>query len=118
MNYSKVTLLYQRNILQRARKIPSRYTVKAGGYLGFLKNEFRYYNNNIVLLNDSYTNIDYGVKLAIGQEKDINSFIVGYGINSEYGLRNIFVGNKRFPAALNQTHTFNVGGYINLKYRF
>ncbi|MBL4658391.1 MAG: hypothetical protein JKX73_10345, partial [Flavobacteriales bacterium] len=118
LNYSKVTLLYQRNILQFSKVIPSRYTVKAGGYWGFLKTKRKYYNDKIVSSSESYTDMDYGVKLAIGQEKELSSIVLGYGLNSEYGFKNIFAGNDRVPADFNETHTFNVGGYINLKYKF
>ncbi|PCH87272.1 MAG: hypothetical protein COB88_05930 [Flavobacteriales bacterium] len=118
LNYSKITLLYQRNILQPRRAISSRYTVKAGGFLGLLKNKHRYYDNKIVSSSDSYANIDYGVKLAVGQEKELRNVILGYGLNSEYGFKNIFAGNDRIPADFDDTHTFIVGGYITLRYKF
>jgi len=118
LNYSKITLLYQRNILQLRSTVTSQYTVKFGGYLGLLKNRLRFHNQQIVSTSDSYTNIDYGIKLALGQERVIKRFVIGYGINSEYGLQNIFAGDERIPADFNETHTFNLGGYINLRYKF
>ena len=117
MNYSKITLLYQRNIQQHMRIIPSKYTIKAGWYFAYLKNKFRYHNDDIVSINDDYADLDFGIKLAIGQEKDIRKFILGYGINSEYGLKNIFRGNERMDADFDNTKIARIGAYLIVKYK-
>lgn len=116
LNYSKVTLLYQRNMLHRYGRVASRYTIKVGAYGAKLKTKYRYYNTVLVSQSDDYSGIDYGLKVAIGQEKELKRFVVGYGLNGEYGLKNIFTGNVRIPADFNKTTNAQIGAYLVLKY--
>lgn len=116
-NYYKLTLLYQFNINQSPYKtIPSKYTFKAGVYGASLKNHKQYFNRIYISETDKFTATDYGVKLAIGEEKKFGHIIVGYGINGEYGLKNIFDGNSQMPSQFNVTNNALIGGYVILKY--
>jgi len=116
-NYTKLVLSYQLNIDQPyIKKTPSRYTLKIGGYGAYLKSYTDAYNKTVAAENNEYASIDYGVKLAIGQEKILNRIIIGYGANTEFGLNNNFKGNKRMPAGFNNTKNSLIGLYLNLKY--
>ncbi len=118
-NYTKLTLLYQLNLNQSAqRRIPSKFTFKTGIYGSYLRNFTHVYNQSIDVQQNKYTKNDYGLKFAIGQEKKINDLIIGYGINSEYGLNNNFAGNGFMPAAFDVTKNALVGPYFCLKYSF
>ena len=118
-NYLKFTLLYQLNFNQSYRKkIPSKYTVRVGFYGAYLKNHANTYSKIIVSETSNYTSNDYGFKLAIGQEKKLKNIIVGYGINGEYGLKNIFGGNNQIPKDFNVTKNALIGAYLSVKYNF
>ena len=118
-NYYKFTLLYQFNINQSYKKIPSKYTFKGGIYCASLKSHKQDINQHTLSVTDKYTTTDYGLKCAIGQEKTIkNNIIFGYGLNTEYGLKNIFNGNPQMPKNFNVTQNALIGGYANLKYCF
>jgi hypothetical protein len=116
-NYAKLILLYQLNINQRTFiKIPSRFTFKGGFYCSYLKNYKNSYNNPISMDTYKYTPYDYGIKLAIGQEKMFRNSIIGFGFNAEYGFNNNFAGNTFIPAYFNVTKNALLGVYLNLKY--
>ncbi|MDP3556234.1 MAG: hypothetical protein Q8T03_02605 [Bacteroidota bacterium] len=118
-NYYKFTLLYQFNINQNPyKKIPSKYTFKAGVYGSSLKTIKHDYNRIITTDTDKYTATDYGIKLAIGQEKTFKHIIIGYGLNAEYGFKNIFDGNMQMSKDFNVTKNALIGGYVNVKYGF
>jgi len=117
LKYSKLTLLYQYNYSQDNAKISSKNTIKIGTYIAGIKSTTKYYNSVISSENTEYSNFDYGLKIAIGQEKNINSFILSYGINAEYGLKNIYTGNIRMSKTFNKTRNSNVGIYLIFKYK-
>lgn len=118
-NYYKLALLYQFNISQSPYKVfPSKYTFKAGFYGSILKNHTHNYSRVMNLETDTYTKGDYGARVAIGQEKTFKRIIMGYGLNVEYGFKNIFEGNIQVPAKFNISRNALIGGYLNLKYSF
>ncbi|MEO6302535.1 MAG: hypothetical protein ABIP51_05125, partial [Bacteroidia bacterium] len=118
-NYAKLTLLYQLNINQpRYKKIASKYTFKAGVYGSYLKSYDHSYSRVNFADDDKYKSNDYGIKIAIGQEKKMQNIIFGYGLNAEYGFNNTFAGSKQMPSNFNITKNALVGAYFNLKYNF
>lgn len=118
-NYYKLALLYQFNINQSPyRLVPSKYTFKAGFYGSYLKNHTHDYTRVLSPKTDTYTKADYGARIAIGQEKTFKRVIIGYGLNAEYGFKNIFEGNRQVPSQFNVSRNALIGGYVNLKYRF
>lgn len=118
-NYYKLTLLYQFNVIQPPYKvIPSKYTFKGGIYGSSLKNQKHDYNRITLPETDTYATVDYGIKIAIGQEKTFQKIIIGYGINAEYGFKNIFDGNPQMSAGFNATKNALLGAYLNVKYGF
>lgn len=118
-NYYKLTLLYQFNISQsRYKAVPSKYTFRAGFYGSYLKNQTKDYTRVTSPETDTYTKADYGARIAIGQEKIFRIIIIGYGLNAEYGFKNIFDGNPQVPSQFNVSRNALIGGYLNLKYAF
>lgn len=118
LNYSKLTLAYQRNAFNTRGRYPSHLTMRAGLYFGALTNHSELYNAQITASNDNYKKFDFGVKIGLGQEVVLNRFVIGYGLNSEYGFINIFNGNDKISPDFNVTKLFTAGGYINLMYKF
>lgn len=119
LNYYKLALLYQFHISHSPHKpIPSRYIFRAGFYGSYLKNHKHDYTRVRGHETDTYTNADYGARIAIGQEKAVRNIIIGYGLNAEYGFKNIFHGNPQVPSQFNVSRNALIGGYLNLKYRF
>lgn len=118
-NYFKLALLYQFNFNQSPfRVVPSKYTFKAGFYGSYLKNHTHEYSRVMSLKTDTYSKADYGARMAIGQEKTFKRIIIGYGLNAEYGFKNIFQGNRQVPSQFNVSRNALIGGYVNLKYSF
>ena len=114
LRYFKLYLQYQQNFLYYGKNNSSWLTAKAGAYAGSLQKKL----GEIRQEENSYANLDYGVKLAVGQENSFGRFILGYGISAERGLNNVFRGSERLPAEFNKTYIFNFGSYLNMRYIF
>lgn len=120
LDYSKMVILYQRNISFNCMKPFSWYIVKAGGYFSILtKNDIYYvHNDEITDMPTMISNNDYGVKLCIGREREMKNFIIGGGFQSEYGLKNIFKGDENIPSDFNRTNNFSHGLFVTLKLKY
>jgi len=116
MNYSQIVLMYQYNI-NIFKRIPSAYAFKTGIYLSNFNKKQSSLENDVVDELSDFTKFDYGLKLAAGYKNNFNKITFEYGLNSEYGLKNIFKGNEQIPSNFNVTHPFHVGAYINLIYK-
>ena len=114
LHYFKLYLQYQQNFLFYGENNSNWFTAKAGAYAGSLQKKL----GEIRQEENSYANLDYGVKLALGQENSFGRFILGYGISAERGLNNVFRGSERLPAEFNKTYIFNVGSYLNMRFVF
>ncbi|GAB3197012.1 hypothetical protein ABID22_002203 [Pontibacter aydingkolensis] len=112
LTYYKGYVQYQYNLLQNRKSLLSDITVKAGLFGGFLYDK----QGELRETQSRYSQYDYGVRGALGQEKRIGGLTVGYGISVERGLRNIFLGSENMPARFNETYTLNVGPYLNLRF--
>lgn len=114
LNYSKSFFFYQHNFFTNNRSIFSDITVRLGGYGAMLLQK----NGEIRSTESNYSNSDFGLYAALGQEKKIGNFILSYGINADKGITNIFKGNELIPARFNKTYNINVGTYFHLRYPF
>ncbi len=117
LNYMTLTLLYERKIPNLLFATNSNFVVKAGGYYSSLRSNSEYLNDKLQTTRSDYENDDYGVRLLFGQQKDIRKFIIDYGLNSSYGLKNTYKGNELIPGKFNKTNNFYVGLYLNLRFR-
>lgn len=116
--YSKAVLLYQKNFHFGRMKPCNTYFVKGGGYYSLLTKNSTYlvHNNKKTDIPISIiSNMDYGVKLSIGKEIELNKIIIGGGIQSDYGLKNIFLGDSYIPSNFNRTNNFSYGLFLNIK---
>ncbi|MBC5993991.1 hypothetical protein [Pontibacter cellulosilyticus] len=112
LTYYKAYVQYQYNLLQNRKSLLSDITIKAGLFGGFLYDK----QGELRETQSRYSQYDYGVRGALGQEKRIGGLTVGYGMSVERGLRNIFLGSENMPARFNETYTLNIGPYLNLRY--
>lgn len=114
LRYFKLFFQYQQNFFYYGKNNSSWLTAKAGAYAGSLQKKL----GEIRQEENRYANLDYGLKLAVGQENGFGRFILGYGISAERGLNNVFRGSERLPAEFNKTYIFNVGSYLNMRFVF
>jgi hypothetical protein len=114
LRYYKLYVQYQRNFLRYGSNMPGWFTIKAGAYGGYLQAKL----GEIRQEESRYSKYDYGVRMALGQEKQVGKFILGYGFSAERGLNNIFMGTDKLPANFNKTYSMNFGTYLNCRYNF
>ena len=107
LQYRKIYIQYQRNLLERGKGIPSWLTVKAGVYGGMLQEKL----GELRQEESRYASFDYGFRLALGQENKLGRIVIGYGLSTERGLKNVFRGTEKLPAAFNKTYIQNFGTY-------
>lgn len=117
LNYGKLAITYQRNFHRKIPVVKSKYIVRTGLYYAWLKNESKVFDNVTISSPSIYTN-DFGLILQAGQEITKSSFSIGYGLNLEYGLKNIYLGEGQTPADFNRTNTFGVGAFMSARYLF
>jgi hypothetical protein len=113
LTYYKVYVQYQHQFLPDRTSPVADLTLKAGLYGAVLHDK----QGDLRVTGSRYSNHDYGVRLALGQEKKIGFIIVGYGASVERGLTNIFLGSGNMPARFDKTYNLNWGPYLNLRYR-
>lgn len=121
LDYSKAVISYQRDIRLFSMKPSSWFFVKAGGYFSILtKNNIYYVRNDEItdMPTSMISKNDYGIKLSIGREKETKFFIIGGGLQSEYGLKNIFKGDEYTPSDFNRTNNFSHGFFMTLKFKY
>lgn len=116
LEYYKFVLQANKNISFGRRKINSFHS-GFGAYYSILNNEIDQlgvYTEN----KNYYRNADFGLKLELGHQIDINHFIVSYGIHLDHGMYNIFKGTAEINSTLNKTNNLSSGGYLRLGFRF
>lgn len=121
LDYGKVAITYQRNLTatnNHFRKLKTALVLKGGMYYGWLKKMSVSYTGTEYVNDDKYANSDIGLTIQAGQDLRLNRFVIGYGLNLEQGLKNIYSGNAEIPAYFNRTVLFNAGVYMNFRYQF
>ncbi|MCF6366212.1 MAG: PorT family protein [Bacteroidales bacterium] len=118
LNYSKVSLSYNRSLLNYKLISNSSLNADFGVYFAKLINNSVKYNDIQIQSAENYTQIDYGLKFSVGQTENFKHFKFGYGIDINYGLNNIFKGTAEVPAHFDVTKTFSTGIYFNAVYVF
>jgi hypothetical protein len=116
LEYYKFVLQANKNILFGRRKINAFHS-GLGGYYSILNNEFDQLGVDAENKN-YYLNADFGLKLELGHQININRFVVSYGLHLDYGMYNIFRGTAEINSTLNKTNNLSTGGYLRLGLRF
>lgn len=117
LHYSQLAVMYNYDLALYSRR-PSAYSFKTGLYISNFNKKQSSLGEDLVQELSDFSSLDYGLKLSVGHKNYFNRFAFEYGFNSEYGLKNIFVGNESTPSDFNETHPFHIGAYLNLLYSF
>ncbi len=114
LKYYKFELYYKYNVLLKSVPL-TKFTAGLGGYYSYLASADGYINNVHFSTKGLYNNYDYGVVGILGLRNEVKMFVFEYGLIVEYGFPNIFSGNQKINAALNNTHIFHKGVFLKIK---
>jgi hypothetical protein len=89
--------------------------IKAGPFLGVATKKKMNINN--VTNSLTYTNVDFGLTLQIGQSISFNKLVFDYGLNFDSGLNNLNKGMNNLPASFDKTTHLDLGGYVSFRYK-
>ncbi len=117
LEYFKSSLFVSKNIEMNKLKVGNSLRFSGGGYFSYLKRSFVKYDNVITKLNSGYKLFDYGIKAGISHNLDFKRINFSYGVETTYGLNNVFDGQES-PSHLNNTRNISYGFDIKLGYRF
>lgn len=117
INYSKISVIFYKS-LNKLQTQKGLFKIGVGPYIALNKNSISSINDNINSINSGYKKFDFGIKTKLCFEKNISNFIISHGITNEIGLLNINKGNSYVPGYLNFTSIFNIGGFIEIRYKF
>jgi len=115
-NYSQAALSFRYYIMSK-RFMKGEHGVNLGGYFGYLHNAYQVIDGESFSIQNSYTDIDYG--LFLGYEYIVpisNKLGFGTGFRAYYGLQNIFAGDDYIPAYMNKTNNASLNITLSLKY--
>ena len=112
LGYYKLYLQYEQIFFPHRESLFAGLIAKAGLYGGLLHKK----KGEIRSTESTYSNFDYGLRVALGQEKRLDRLIIGYGFSGERGFTNIFMGSDKMPARFNKTYTLSFGPYLNFRF--
>jgi hypothetical protein len=111
IDYSKYALLVNYSFNSKNSKLITNNIIGLGPYFGVNKGSVIYQNDVITSFNSNFKKHDYGFKLILGKELMFKEFILGAGLTSDVGLKNVIDSSNQF------TSNFNLGLYLNVKYK-
>lgn len=117
LDYKKITLSYQRNLLTNMAGTSITSYVRGGLYQAWLTSANVSYNR-VGSASQEYITYDNGINLQVGQQAGKGKLKIAYGLNFEQGRNNIYSGNKIKPADFNVTITRRMGAFTELFYTF
>lgn len=116
LDYSSVSLLYERKIPFVLFQKPLNIVVKSGAYYSILNQEKAFLDGKSIASKHEFVKSDYGFRLMLGQQTYLNRILLDYGVNASYGIKNIYKGNEYIPADFNRTNNYYIGVYLNFRY--
>ncbi len=94
-----------------------RHSILFGAYKGFLRNVTQRINEETLSLSHEYDRGDYGIVAGYEYLHPFgNGLSIGTGLQSRFGLNNIFSGNDIIPGYLNRTRNASINITISLRY--
>lgn len=94
-----------------------RHSILTGIYTGILRNAVQHLNGETISISQDYNSTDYGIIGGYEYQYPIgNSFSVGTGLQTRYGLSNIFSGNEIVPDYLNSTRNASINITFSVRY--
>lgn len=116
LEYIKSTFSISKGININKLKKESYLQFSGGVYFSYLKRSFVKYDNVITKINSDYKLFDYGLRLGISYNFCFNRINLSYGLQTAYGLNNVFNGGN-MPSYLNNTRNISYGVNLKLGYR-
>jgi hypothetical protein len=117
INYYKMNLLYNRRINFYGKKNNHSITLSGGPYLAFNRSSNVSENETITSLNTQFKKANYGLTFRLGEEIEWTKIVLGYGLNSNLGLRNIFLEESNNQSESSFTNNLDLGLFVSLKYK-
>jgi len=117
LDYSSVSLLYERRFPFMFFDKQLNLAVKTGGYFSYLKQVNEIIDEETLPVEHEFENSDYGLRFMLGQQTKVKNFVLDFGVNASYGLNNIFKGNALKPTEFDRTNTYYLGIYLSIRYR-
>ena len=108
--YSKLAVLFNFNLKPKIRHPNLRSVIGVGPYLSVNKGSSITQGDVITSFNSSYKKHDYGLKVILGKNIQIDNLLLEGGVTSEVGFRNILNSSNSFA------NNLNLGLYFNVKY--
>ncbi len=94
-----------------------RHSILTGIYTGILRNAIQHLNGEKISISQDYNSTDYGIIGGYEYQYPIgNSLFVGTGLQTKYGLNNIFSGNEIVPDYLNSTRNASINITLSVRY--
>jgi hypothetical protein len=117
LNHQKIGISYKLNFVQSPLD-KNYFVLKTGGFFSFAQRSET--SGVITSENDHYifTQNDFGLNLAFGNEHKLNHFKIEYGLQSDIGLLNISTDSPNSPKKFNYTNTYLLGVYASIRYLF
>lgn len=116
LNYYKLSLSVGKS-LSMGRLKHTWFNPALGVFGAYMKNGIEYEQNEVLNTIAPYKKWNYGLQLDLGIQHEFNRFVVGYGLNSSFGLSNIFQGTEQQSSFLNVSRTFTNGVYFRLGFK-
>ena len=106
-----ITFSYQLKALGRNHQLIG------GSYVGYMRNARQNIGGATHLINEDYSNWDYGLVLGYGYPINLGDRLtLTAGLISKVGLKNIFEGNDIVPYYLNRTQNVSLNFNLSLSY--
>lgn len=121
-DYTRLVLMYQRNMLQwkAAGNLKSLVSLRGGLYAGYMKTQNSFYNDvEMIGVGSLFKKMDFGAKFMLGQSHNYEQIVFEYGLSSDIGVYNIFEGVSAYTSIqVNRSNIFSAGAYASLRYKF
>ena len=117
VNYYKASLMYYTDKILYGKKRNHRLVLRSGMYFALNKASSIKTDETLTSFNTNFSKFDYGLRATISEEIEFHKFIFGYGIQSETGLNNIRVIPESTSLSEGVTTNFNIGLFLNIRYK-
>jgi len=117
LKYYKTAILINREIPLYSQKFDYSFVVGCGAYFAYVSNFSSQKDGLPTDVKSDYDEINYGTKVAIGPQIKTETIKISVGVNSDYGVNNIYKGSSEYPPSLNKTNSSNIGVFVNVMYR-
>lgn len=112
LNFHRLGLGLEHHINMGSSTGPWRLNLGVEPYYAYLSGAHNLEKNLSPFYRDSY-----GMQFRLGQEFMSRSFILSYGLETDFNFNNLYRGNGRIPADFDQTLYRSWGFYVGLRYR-